>query len=231
MRVDAGSVEDLEAAGFATTKVGSQPVCVFWHEGRVYAIEDRCPHLGFPLHCGTVRSAQSEAAGAVCALGWEILGEDPGSVVEAIFQAIRRGASAEQLGRAAAFAAALRVTRFHVQSDHSDWDVVHHGFTSANALHRLLVRAPSPLLLRGVFQLALKVFLDRFLKVPAARPPGGRRCGARLGVARRRRRVPLVPDLRGVGPACLRMAGGLGGDGPGARRGSTVPGGADSHPS
>ena len=121
---------------------------------------------------GGSRSAKFEEAGAVGALGWEILGEDPGSVVEAIFQAIRRGASAEQLGRAVALAAALRVTRFHVHNDHSDWNVVHHGFTSANALHRLLVRAPSPLLLRGVFHLALKVFLDRFLNVPAARPPG-----------------------------------------------------------
>jgi nitrite reductase/ring-hydroxylating ferredoxin subunit len=120
---------------------------------------------------GGVGAAQFEEDGAVGALGWEVLGEDPAAVVEALFRAIRCGASAEQLGRAVAFAAALRVTRFHVQNDHGDWDVVHHGFTSANALHQLLVRAPSPLLLRGVFHLALKVFLDRFLNVPAARLP------------------------------------------------------------
>ena len=29
MRMDAGSVEDLQAAGYVTTKVGSEPVCVF----------------------------------------------------------------------------------------------------------------------------------------------------------------------------------------------------------
>ena len=56
MRVDAGSIEDLQAAGYVTTKVGSLPVCVFWHEGRAYGIEDRCPHLGFPLHRGTVEN-------------------------------------------------------------------------------------------------------------------------------------------------------------------------------
>lgn len=116
-------------------------------------------------------AAAFEASGGVGALGWRVLGDDPAEVVEAIFEAIDDGASAEQLGRAVAFAAAVRLTRFHVQNDHGDWDVVHHGFTTANALHQLLVRAPSPLLVRGVFHVALKVFLDRFLNVPAARLP------------------------------------------------------------
>ena len=34
----------------------SLPVVVFWHDGAAYAIEDRCPHLGFPLHQGTVEA-------------------------------------------------------------------------------------------------------------------------------------------------------------------------------
>ncbi|MST34127.1 hypothetical protein GHK86_15530 [Acidimicrobiaceae bacterium USS-CC1] len=38
-------------------------------------------------------------------------------------------------------------------------------------MHQLLVRSPSPLLLRGVVHGALKVHLDRFLNVPAARLP------------------------------------------------------------
>jgi nitrite reductase/ring-hydroxylating ferredoxin subunit len=60
----AGRLEDLTATGRLLTKVGSHPVVVFWHEGRAYAIEDRCPHLGLPLHrwfsspvSGTARSA------------------------------------------------------------------------------------------------------------------------------------------------------------------------------
>src|SRR6202035_3308545 len=56
MRVDAGSLEELRDRGFLTTKAGSQPVCVFWTEGCAYALDDRCPHLGFPLHRGTVES-------------------------------------------------------------------------------------------------------------------------------------------------------------------------------
>jgi len=122
---------------------------------------------------GGPRADAFEAAGGPSALGWEMLGEDPAGVVEAIFTAIERGASAEQLARAVAFAAALRVVRFHVQNDHGDWNVVHHGFTSANAVHQLVRRAPSSLLVRGVLQVAMKVFLDRFLNVPAARLPHG----------------------------------------------------------
>lgn len=113
-----------------------------------------------------------EERGGTGALAWSLLGEDPVSVVDALFSAIDEGASLEQLARGVALAAALRVVRFHVQNDHSDWNVVHHGFTSANAVHQLVVRSPSPLLARGVVHGALKVFMDRFLKVPAARLPG-----------------------------------------------------------
>jgi hypothetical protein len=91
--------------------------------------------------------------------------------VEAQCAALAAGATPEQLGRAVAYAAGLRLTRFHTQNDHGDWDVVHHAFTAANAVHQALVRSPSPELLRAVFHGALKVYLDRFLNVPAARLP------------------------------------------------------------
>jgi hypothetical protein len=70
-----------------------------------------------------------------------------------------------------AYAAALRITRFHTQNDHGDWDEVHHAFTAANALHQAARRAPTPELLRGVYHGALRIYLDRFLNVPAARLP------------------------------------------------------------
>src|SRR5207247_1532108 len=54
--VRAGSLADLQVAGRLLTKVGTLPVVVFWHDGAAFAIEDRCPHLGFPLHQGTVES-------------------------------------------------------------------------------------------------------------------------------------------------------------------------------
>ena len=107
----------------------------------------------------------------VSALAWRVLEEDPYAVVSAITDAIRAGATPGQLGQAVAYAAALRIARFHVQNDFGDWDVVHHAFTAANALHQCLRRHPSPELVRGVVHVALRIYLDRFLNVPAARPP------------------------------------------------------------
>src|SRR5438477_9808349 len=54
--VRAGSLTDLQAEGSLLTKVGALPGVVFWDAGPAYAIEDRCPHLGFPLHQGTVEA-------------------------------------------------------------------------------------------------------------------------------------------------------------------------------
>jgi nitrite reductase/ring-hydroxylating ferredoxin subunit len=107
----------------------------------------------------------------VDALAWSLLGDEPGQVTGALDLALGQGATYEDIARAVAYAAALRLVRFHTQNDHGDWDVVHHGFTAANATHQMLVRAPTPELARGVYQVAVKVFLDRFLNVPAARMP------------------------------------------------------------
>jgi hypothetical protein len=104
-------------------------------------------------------------------VAWELLSDDPATVVDALLKGLEGGANPEQAGRAVALAAGLRITRFHVQNDHGDWDVVHHGFTYANALHQALARYPSVELLRGAVHGVLKVYLDRFLNVPAARLP------------------------------------------------------------
>jgi nitrite reductase/ring-hydroxylating ferredoxin subunit len=108
---------------------------------------------------------------AVESVAWRLLDDDPGKVGDALIAALEDGATPEQVGRAVALAAGLRITRFHVQNDHGDWDVVHHGFTYANALHQALSRQPSAELIRGAVHGALKVYLDRFLNVPAARLP------------------------------------------------------------
>jgi nitrite reductase/ring-hydroxylating ferredoxin subunit len=104
-------------------------------------------------------------------LAWAVLSDDPVGIVGRLDHALDTGATAEQLARAVAYAAALRIVRFHTQNDHGDWNEVHHAFTSANAVHQSLVRAPSMELVRGVYQGALRVYLDRFLNVPAARLP------------------------------------------------------------
>jgi nitrite reductase/ring-hydroxylating ferredoxin subunit len=55
-RIRVGTSDELIAKGQLTGKVGTQPVCVFWGDGRAYAVDDRCPHMGFPLHRGTVEN-------------------------------------------------------------------------------------------------------------------------------------------------------------------------------
>jgi nitrite reductase/ring-hydroxylating ferredoxin subunit len=119
------------------------------------------------------RVADPEAFGddQVDELAWSVLSDDPVGIVGCLDRALDAGATPEQLARAVAYAAALRIVRFHTQNDHGDWNEVHHAFTAANAVHQSLVRAPSVELLRGVYQGALRVYLDRFLNVPAARLP------------------------------------------------------------
>ncbi len=47
-RARIGTTADLQAKGCVAGKVGSQPVCVFWADGEAFAVDDRCPHMGFP---------------------------------------------------------------------------------------------------------------------------------------------------------------------------------------
>ncbi len=105
------------------------------------------------------------------ALAQRMLGDNPADILDAIKDAIRHGATADQLGLVAAHAAFLRMAHFHVSNEFNDWDTVHNTLTAANALHRALQRAPSPELLRGVFDVAMSIYLDRFLNMPAQRIP------------------------------------------------------------
>ena len=109
-----------------------------------------------------------------------ILEDDPAATLSALKQAVRSGASAEQLGSTVAYAAFLRMARFHTSNEFNDWDTVHNTLTAANALHQALIRAPSVELLRAVFDTAISVYLDRFLNMPAQRlpePNGARAAG------------------------------------------------------
>ena len=100
-----------------------------------------------------------------------ILADDPAATLEELQQAVRTGATAEQLGGAVAYAAFLRMARFHTSNEFGDWDTVHNTLTAANALHQALKRAPSIELLRAVFDTAISIYLDRFLNTPAQRIP------------------------------------------------------------
>jgi nitrite reductase/ring-hydroxylating ferredoxin subunit len=100
-----------------------------------------------------------------------ILNAEPVEVLEALLAALREGASAVELASAVSFAATTRIARFPTSNEFGDWDTALHTFTFANAVEQGLRRSPSPELLRGVFDAAMSVHLDRFLNVPATRLP------------------------------------------------------------
>ncbi len=100
-----------------------------------------------------------------------ILGDDPYITITSINEAVRNGATAEQLGGKVAYAAFLRMARFHTSNEFGDWDTVHNTLTAANALHQALIRAPSIELIRAVYDTAISIYLDRFLNMPPQRIP------------------------------------------------------------
>ncbi|BAZ02678.1 Rieske [2Fe-2S] domain-containing protein [Tolypothrix tenuis PCC 7101] len=100
-----------------------------------------------------------------------LLGEDPQAIADSLLDALQAGCRAEQLASIVTYAAALRVARFHTNNDFGDWNSAHHPFTFANAVHQALRRVPTIELLKGVFDAAMSVYLNRFLNVPPARLP------------------------------------------------------------
>jgi nitrite reductase/ring-hydroxylating ferredoxin subunit len=50
-----GSLAEVAAKGRMVVKGRRCPVLVVHDQGRVFALDDRCPHLGFALHKGIIR--------------------------------------------------------------------------------------------------------------------------------------------------------------------------------
>src|ERR671914_1921673 len=50
----AASLAELREAGRLVVHAGRHTLCLFTEDGEVYAVDNRCPHMGFPLHRGTV---------------------------------------------------------------------------------------------------------------------------------------------------------------------------------
>ncbi|WP_138498190.1 Rieske (2Fe-2S) protein [Nostoc sp. PA-18-2419] len=100
-----------------------------------------------------------------------LLGEDPQAIADSLLNALQAGCTEEQLAGVVTYTAALRVARFHTNNDFGDWNSAHHPFTFANAVHQGLRRVPTVELLKGVFDAAMSVYLNRFLNVPPARLP------------------------------------------------------------
>jgi nitrite reductase/ring-hydroxylating ferredoxin subunit len=100
-----------------------------------------------------------------------LLGDDPRATIDGLLTALRAGAAQIELASAVSFAAATRIARFPTTNEFGDWDTALHTFTFANAVEQGLRRSTSVELLRGVFDAAMSVYVDRFLNVPATRLP------------------------------------------------------------
>ncbi|MFL5922012.1 MAG: Rieske (2Fe-2S) protein [Gaiellaceae bacterium] len=100
-----------------------------------------------------------------------LLSDDPAGILGALLGALRDGAPEVEVASAVAFAAATRIARFPTSNEFGDWDTALHTFTFANAVEQGLRRSASAELVRGIFDAAASVYLDRFLNVPATRLP------------------------------------------------------------
>ena len=125
----------------------------------------------------TVSQSASLSAKAFDGLVETLLGDDPEKSIQALVDCLADGVVFSELSLALSFAAVKRVARFHTSNEFNDWISVLHTFTSANASHQLLKRAPSVQGLRSVFHTAMHLYLNRFLNAPAARQPNDKTVG------------------------------------------------------
>ncbi len=139
------------------------------------------------LEAGRARRGSWAANGTLTPV---LLGEDARAIADALLESLRAGATEVEVARAVAGAAALRIARFPTSNEFGDWDTALHSFTFASAVHQGLRRAPSVELLRGAFDAAMSVYLDRFLNVPPVRLPEAE-AGRPGGEASQR----LLPEL------------------------------------
>ena len=108
-----------------------------------------------------------------------LLGDDARTILRELKAAVLAGASPADLGRALAYAGALRVAQFGTTNEHADWETALHVFTYANAIHQGLKRTGEGAgqsggteAVCGVCHGAIAVYLARYLNVPPARLPG-----------------------------------------------------------
>ncbi|MCB0062546.1 MAG: Rieske (2Fe-2S) protein, partial [Caldilineaceae bacterium] len=53
--IRAATLADLRKTGLLTVQLAGNTVALFEHAGKVYGVDNRCPHMGFPLDKGTVQ--------------------------------------------------------------------------------------------------------------------------------------------------------------------------------
>jgi nitrite reductase/ring-hydroxylating ferredoxin subunit len=100
-----------------------------------------------------------------------LLSDKPNEIADVLLTSIREGATEEGLAAIVEYAAALRIAFFGTSNEFSDWNTALHTFTFSHAVQQSLHRLPSIELLRGIFDAAMSVYLNRFLNVPSSPIP------------------------------------------------------------
>ena len=54
-QIRVGTLEELRMRGCTVVTGGGHTIAVFAHDDKVFAVDNRCPHMGFPLDRGTVK--------------------------------------------------------------------------------------------------------------------------------------------------------------------------------
>ena len=61
--ISVGTIDQLRERGCTVTTGGGHTIAVFFHDGQVYAVDNRCPHMGFLWTEAASRTVSSPATG------------------------------------------------------------------------------------------------------------------------------------------------------------------------
>jgi nitrite reductase/ring-hydroxylating ferredoxin subunit len=50
-----GTIDELKQKAYLSVTAQGHDIVIFYHQDKVYALDNRCPHMGFPLSCGSTK--------------------------------------------------------------------------------------------------------------------------------------------------------------------------------
>lgn len=100
-----------------------------------------------------------------------LLGDNPDQTADVLLNAIREGATEEELAAFVEYTSALRIAHFAITNEFSDWDIALHTYAFSHAVSQSIRRFPSAELMRAIFDAAMSIYLNRFLNVPRSPLP------------------------------------------------------------
>ena len=75
--VKVANLDELDEGKPRAARVEGQSVALFKHNGNIYATDNQCPHMGYPLTRGRVEAACSPATGTAGVTIWAVAAVSP----------------------------------------------------------------------------------------------------------------------------------------------------------